>query len=199
VKKFLFSRRNLSVGALLAAFVALPAPAAWADTSASSCPNLQLTQPFLSYGDSNWYTLTPGESADSFDGGGWVLNGGAGVVTTTLADGQTGSVLDLPPGSSATSPITCVQSGMPLARMITQIVGGPKSNSTAFQVWNANGTRLGGAMGVLGRTSWQLSPPVNIVPGSFAGTKQVYFTFTSNQNQGDLRLYDFNIDPHMRD
>lgn len=196
MKKFLFSRRPLGLGVMVLALVALPVQAASADTS--SCQTPSVSQPFLSYGDSNWYTLVPGEVDDSFVGDGWGLTGGASVVSTTLADGTTGTVLDLPPGSSATSPVFCVESGMPIARMITQMVGGPKSNATAFQVWNANGTTLGGAMGVLGNTAWALSPPVNVAPGSFAGWKQVYVTFTAKAKSGDLQLYDFEVDPRMK-
>lgn len=157
-----------------------------------------MSQLFLPYGDSNWYTLMPGESADNVDGTGWTLTGGAQLVTNTVADGQTGSVLDLPPGSSATSPIICVQSGMPLARTMAQMVGGPTSNGTQFQVWNADGTKLGGAMGINGTAgSWALSPPVNVAPGSFVGIKPVYFTFTAKSKQGDLQLYNFAVDPRM--
>ena len=196
MKKFLFSRRAFCAGAVLASFVALPAPAALANT-ASSCPSMLITQPFASYGDNSYYTMAPGQGADSFDGTGWTLAGGAQIVTTTMDDGNTGSVLDLPPGSSATSPVMCVQSGMPLARMITRMVGGPKSNATVFQAWNSGGTPLNGAMGVLGQTSWALSPPVNVAPGSWSGTKEVYFTFTMKAKSGDLQLYDFAIDPRM--
>lgn len=182
----------------MAAFVALPVQAASAASTTTSCPTPLLSQPFLSLGDSNWYTLAPGESVDNFDGTGWVLSGGASIVTTTQANGTTGAVLDLPPGSSATSPTMCVQSGMPLARMITKMVGGPRSNATTFQVWNADGSTLGGAMGVPGGATWSLSPPVNIAPGSFPGGKQVYFTFTNKAKAGNLYIYDFYVDPRMR-
>jgi|SRR5579884_615024 len=198
MRQYLFSRRSLGLGVAIAAFVALPVQAASAADATTSCPDPLLSQPFQSWGDSNWYTLTPGEDVDNVDATGWVLSDGAKIVTTTLADGNTGSVLDLPPGSSATTPTMCVESGMPLARMITQMVGGPKSNATVFQVWNADGTTLGGAMGVLGSSSWALSPPVNVAPGSFSGSKQVYFTFTNKGKAGDLQLYDLYVDPRMR-
>lgn len=196
MKQYLFSRRLVGLGTVVAAFAALPAQAASADTTPCQTPSL--SQPFLSYGDDGQYTLVPGESVDNLDGGGWGLNDGASIVPTTLADGTDGSVLDLPPGSSATTPIMCVESGMPLARMITKMVGGPKSNATAFQVWNADGTTLGGAMGVLGESDWTLSPPVNVAPGSFSGWKQVYFTFTNKSKVGDLQVYDLYVDPRMR-
>jgi hypothetical protein len=92
----------------------------------------------------------------------------------------------------------CVKSGMPLARMITMMVNGPASNATAFQVWTADGAPVGGAMPVLGNTSWALSPPVNIVPGNFLGWKQVYFTFTAKAKAGHLRLYNLYVDPRMK-
>ena len=101
----------------IAAFAAAPASAATTNPlDTSMCSNPTLSQPFLSVGDHNWYTLMPGESADSFAGGGWTLSGGAKIVTTKLADGTTGSVLDLPSGLKAVSPVICVTSAYPTAR-----------------------------------------------------------------------------------
>jgi hypothetical protein len=82
-----------------------------------------LSQPLLSVGDSNWYTLTPGESVDAF-GGGWTLSGGAQIQTTRLADGQTSQVLNLPSGSKAVSPVMCVDDGYQTARSeVRNVVG----------------------------------------------------------------------------
>lgn len=196
MKQYLFSRRALGVGIVIAAFAAMPVQAASAD--ASSCPDPVLTQPFLSFGDSGWYTFVPGETANNFDGSGWVLSGGASVVTTAIAGNVTGSVLDLPPGSTATSPPVCVQTGEPLARMMTQMVGtSAPSNATSFQVSDLNGGNIGGAMPVLGKPSWTLSPPVNILPGNVDGSIQVEFTFKSNAKVGDLEVYNLYIDPRM--
>ena len=197
MRKFLFSRLNLTVGAVVAAFVALPASAALADSGSSSCPSVLLTQPFLSFGDSNYYTLAPGQSPDSFDGTGWTLSGGANIVTTGLADGTQGSVLDLPYGASATSPVMCVDSGMPLASMLTQIVGGPKSNQTRFEVWDAaTGTKIGGGTDISGDTSWG-EQEGKVITGNSSGPVLVYFKVISALKQGDLQLYDLYIDPRM--
>ncbi|MDQ6816833.1 MAG: hypothetical protein M3018_05420, partial [Actinomycetota bacterium] len=87
-------------------------------TSTSGCSAPQLSQPFLSASDLNWYTLLPGESPDAFVGSGWTLTGGANIVTTQLADGHIGSVLDLPSGSMAISPVVCVQSDYTSARTL---------------------------------------------------------------------------------
>src|ERR1700733_5298612 len=106
-------RRSLGVGVAVAAFAAVPgqALAKKADSTTttsgttttsvdtSSCTAPTLSQPFLAWGDTNWYALAPGETADDFAGAGWTLKGGAKIVTATLEDGTTGSVLDLPGGS----------------------------------------------------------------------------------------------------
>jgi hypothetical protein len=197
MKKFLFSRGAVGTAAVIAAFVALPASAALADPSSSSCPTMVVSQPFLSYGDSNYYTLAPGQSLDSFDGTGWTLAGGASIVTTTLADGTQGAVLDLPPGASASSPVMCIQSGMPLARAFTQSVGAPKNNSIKFQVRNADGSAFAGATGIPTPAGWALTDPVAIAPGNFPGVRPVYFTFSANGNQSDVQLSNFYVDPRM--
>src|ERR1700733_8620297 len=114
--------RSIGIGAAVAAFGAVPGQAvaqgatsttATSGTAATSVDtstwaNPLLTQPFLAWGDSNWYALAPGETADAFGGAGWGLTGGAKVATTTLKDGTTGSVLDLPRGSTAVSPKVCL-------------------------------------------------------------------------------------------
>src|SRR5690348_4681692 len=81
------------VTTVLSVGIAQPTTAT-AATATTLCPPPILSQPFA--GDSRWYTLAPGETADNFSGTGWILTGGAKIVTTTLLDGRTGSVLDLP-------------------------------------------------------------------------------------------------------
>src|ERR1700746_3017074 len=70
-------------------------------TSPSQCVEPTLTQAFLYAGDTNLYTLAPGQVPDNFAGTGWVLSGGASIKRTTLEDGSTGNVLDMPSGSQA--------------------------------------------------------------------------------------------------
>jgi hypothetical protein len=195
--KDLFSRGVVLAVSAVVAVVAIPAQAiAAASPATASCQSPTLSQPFLSWGDTNWYTPVPGEAVDSFTGAGWVLSGGAHVISTTLADGANGLVLDLPPGSSATSPTMCVESGEPFARMITRMTGtSASSNATTFYVTAAGSTQLGSGMPVLGKTGWAESPPDNVFPGG--GAEDVYFTFRSNAKVGDLQVYDLFVDPRM--
>src|ERR1700748_2510925 len=104
--KYAVLRRAAGLGIGIAALLAGSAQAATfapSPVDTSWCMSPLLTQPFSGAKDSNWYTLMPGESSGGFDGTGWTLSGGAKIVTTTEADGSTGTVLDLPSGSTAVS------------------------------------------------------------------------------------------------
>src|SRR5581483_5297374 len=116
------TRGALGMTVALALFGICGASAASAATT--TCTDPPLTQPFLSFGDSNWYSLTGGESYDSFNGSGWTLSRGASLVNTTLYDGTSGSVLDLPYGAQAISPPTCVNNLYPYLRTMVRSYGG---------------------------------------------------------------------------
>src|ERR1700759_2982644 len=99
VKNGSFARRALIAVCAAGAAAAVLAPVANASVyDTSSCSNPQESQAFLSWKDPNWYTPIPGQSTTGFDATGWTLTAGAKTVTTTLPDGSTGQVLDLPSG-----------------------------------------------------------------------------------------------------
>jgi hypothetical protein len=209
IRQFCFMRRarSLSVCGVLvavgAALLATPALAqqidesglTWGDTSACVAP--ALTQPFRSAGDSNWYTLAPGETPGSFDGTGWTLSGGASIKA---GQNGTGTVLDLPSGAQAISPAMCVSSDYPTARtMVRDVAGaegvqvlvayaGTKTESKAQNVGQVHGQR----------SSWTLSDPLNIHPGNLPGWQLVRFTFVPGGKSSDFQVYDFYVDPHLR-
>ena len=197
MKKGLFSLAGL----VIACCSMLPA-AATAATSAvntSACAAPTLTHPFLSVRDSNWYTLTPGQSIDNFDGSGWMLTGGASIETGGLADGRTGQFLDLPSGSRAISPTLCVDAGYQTARTEVRDVAG--SEGVQFYVsyagtntWNTpqNTGQVHGK-----QTSWTLSDPVNVQPSNTPGWQLVRFTFVPGGTRSDFQIYNFYVDPRM--
>ena len=208
IKQFRILRRSrsLSLCGLLTMAVAFlsagPAQAAPLNMSGmtwgtiASCIDPDLTQPFLSAGDSNWYTLAPGESAGSFGGTGWTLSGGASI---TAGQNGSGSVLDLPSGSQAISPPMCVASDYPTARtMVRNVVGGEGVQvSVAYA-----GTKTASAAQTVGqvhgqRSAWTLSNPVNIHPGNLPGWQLVRFALTPGGKSSDFQVYDFWVDPHM--
>jgi hypothetical protein len=167
------------------------------DTSACSAP--LLSQPLLSAKDSNWYTMVPGESPDSFDGAGWTLTGGASIKRTTLADGTSGSVLDLPSGSTAVSPTVCVQLGFQTVRTeVRDLVG---AEGVQFYVSYA-GTSTWDTPRNTGQvhgqqTNWTLSDPVNVQPSNTTGWQLVRFVLIPGGKTSDFQIYNFWLDPRM--
>lgn len=208
MKQFRISRRSLSVGvcgilataaACLSAGSALAAPInesglAWGDTSTCAVPTL--TQPFLSAKDTNWYTLTPGETPGSFNGAGWMLSGGA-----SIKGGQngTGSVLDLPSGSQAISPPVCVASDYPTARtMVRNVVGGEGVHVYVAYAGTNTESQPQNTGQVHGQQSaWTLSTPFNIHPGNLPGWQLVRFTLVPGGKSSDFQVYNLYVDPRM--
>ena len=167
------------------------------DTSACSAP--QLTQAFLPIRDSNWYTLVPGQTVDSFNGNGWTLSGGAQIASSSLSDGSPGSVLDLPSGSSAVSPPMCVSSDYPTARTMVRNVAG--SEGVQISVAYA-GTKTADKPQNVGQvhgtqSAWTASNPFNVHPGNLPGWQMVQFTFTPGGKTSDFQIYNFWVDPRM--
>lgn len=208
MKKFLFSRNFIRLGIAIGTFAAFPVGIASADTPPSpACPGEQFSQPFLAFGDSQSYTLVPGESPDSFDGTDWILSGGASIVTTTLADGSTGQVLDLPAGSTAVSPPMCVSTGYPFGRMMSRVVAPPPGKPApkdghlpdphvTFSVAAVDGSDHERHMDLPGKVDWALTHKIPVAPGN-PGTGDVYFTFTAKPDSSELQVYNLYVDPRM--
>jgi hypothetical protein len=195
MKQHLRNFGALGLTSILAALALVPAQSAAAASTAAHCSEPFLSQPFA--GDSRWYTLAPGETSGNFDGTGWTLSGGAKIVTETLPTGSTTSVLDLPAGSSATSPAMCVDGTYPLARMETRTLGEKPDNSTTFYTVPVGSSAFSGGMPVLGKPSWAISPPDNVA-GSGAAPEQVQFKFVAGKKAADLQVFNLYIDPSMR-
>ena len=169
----------------------------------ASCTYPALTQPFLSDGDVNWYTLAPGQTVDNFDGSGWTLRNGAKVTSTTLAGGKTGSVLDLPSGAQAVSPPMCVDQGFPTARMMVRSVKGAGSVdvSATYEGISLLGLRLSLARDsgtVSGAEAWGPSDEVDVRPDDRAGWQVVRFTFTARGSRSQSQIYNYYVDPRMK-
>jgi hypothetical protein len=192
------TRRAAGLAVLFAAVAGGSAQAATPVTQeACSQPDYSFSQPFSSVKDTNWYTLAPGQSVNSFDGTGWTLSGGAKLVTTTLADGSTGTVLDMPAGSTAVSPPMCVSAAYPSARAQVRDVVGAPSVHLFVQYTNTKSWVKPLAVGTFaGKTQWVNSQPLNLHPGNLYGWQQETFTLTGGDNGTDAQVYNFYVDPH---
>jgi hypothetical protein len=197
--KCLFSSKFLSALTLGVLLAAAGAASAQASVDTSQCQVPQYFQPFAYANDSNWYTTLPGESEDSFVGEGWTLSGGAKVVTTTLSDGGTGQVLDLPSGSRAVSPVICVMSSYPTARGLVRNVKG--SEGVFFYVeyegtntWEhpKNTGQIHGE-----QSAWTLVTPVNLQPYGMLGWQPMRITLVPGGNSSDFEVYNLYVDPRM--
>jgi hypothetical protein len=163
-----------------------------AAASACSAPTYAFSQPFAAIGDSNQYTLAPGQGAGGFDGAGWTLTGGARFVTTTLPGGTTGKVLDLPAGSTAVSPAMCVNSDYPTAR--TDVRQTATGSGAHVYVAYTNSSINGQSSGVVnGASTWAASPVFQLHAGNLTGWQQAQYTFVGGS--GDVQLSGFYVDP----
>jgi len=166
----------------------------------SQCTEPTLTQPFLYAGDSNYYVLAPGQSPGNFEETGWTLSGGASIKTTTLANGSTGYVLDLPSGSKAVSPSFCVTSLYPTARTLVRDLAGSQGvylnvSYEGTTTWNKpkNTGQVHGS-----GTAWTLSTPVTLQPENVTGWQVLRLTLVPGGPKSDFQLYNLYIDPYKR-
>ena len=194
--------RRCSLG--LSALVALlSAGSAEAATSVSTtCTSPVLYQPFLQYNDSNWYSLAPGGTYDSFTGSGWTLSGGAKISATVLGDGYTGSVLTLPPGSKAVSPSLCLNNTYPYMRTMFQQAGGGSANFAISYMltsgaWGAS-KNIGSVTSP--NTSWMLTGQVNLASGPYSGWNYAQVTITGGGklSTSTSSIYNLYLDPRMK-
>ena len=155
-----------------------------------------LSQPFSALGDTNQYALVPGQAVDNFTGTGWTLSAGASITATKLADGTTGSVLNLPAGAKAVSPAMCVSGGYPAARMVARTLGTAASAGMMFYVSPAGSSTVSGGLPVLATPSWAASAPVSVAPGSTAA-EMVQFTLVSGAKAATDQVYNLYVDPRM--
>ncbi|MDX6637712.1 MAG: hypothetical protein QOJ01_1223 [Solirubrobacterales bacterium] len=193
----------LTAGLAAAPAMAAPAPVndGPAEIDRTSCIYPELSQVFSWANDLNWYSLAPGQTTtDGFTGDGWRLRNGAQVTTTTLDDGSTGQVLDLPSGSVAVSPTICVDSGFRTARTeVRNVTGG---DGVHFRV-AYEGTQTWTQPKETGRVhgdhgDWALSPSVNVQPSDSPGWQLVRFYLVGGGSTSEFQIYNFYVDPRMK-
>jgi hypothetical protein len=189
-------------------FVAAPAASAGPlVSSATSCDEQVLEQPFLQWMDVAHYVLAPGGTFES-GATGWALSGGAYVVSgdepfDVHAAGET-QALALPAGSSATSGSICVGIEHPTLRIFARNTGVVTSTLKVDVLFeDATGTVRSLTIGTLtGSSSFQpsvLMPlVVNLLPLLPDERTAVAFRFTPQGSMGSWRIDDVYVDPYRR-
>lgn len=109
---------SIAIALGVASALALPVSAAAADPiNLAACNNAALSQAFAPWADPSLYELAPG---GDFESAAWTLDGRAQLTAGSEPYAATGTLgnssLSLPAGSSAQSPVTCVDAAYPSVR-----------------------------------------------------------------------------------
>ena len=156
--------------AAASAVAASPASAGIVTTSATSCNDSPLSQPFAQFLDPASYELAPGGAFETTPAG-WQLSGGARVVAGNepwhVHAARDSSSLLLPAGASARTPSICVGLGEPTIRFFAKrnsaLLGLVAAlNVTAIVQTNLGTVELPLTPGVTGGT-WSPTLPMPIV------------------------------------
>jgi hypothetical protein len=193
---------------LLAAIgLAVTAPVAGA-----ACPSQASSPVFAPWGDLEAYSAAPN---GGFEAGtaGWTLAGSARLVDDNaglIAGTATGlHALELPPGSSATSPRICVGAGYPTSRMFghTVVRNALTGSTLQVDVLYTDRTRGLAASKKLGtvpdRLVWSPTRKLSIAQGQLNikpdsdGSTYVQYRFTPLYNT-TWRIDDLYVDPRMK-
>jgi len=195
-----------------AAFIAALASMAFASsasagvltTSAQSCDDGPMTQPFAGFGDQANYKLVKG---GSFEGGaaGWSLSGGAAVVSgneTYKVGGATHSKsLKLPAGSRAITPFACVGLDEPTLRLFakrnTALLGLLSTLYVEVQVETTLGLTawLPVLPGDLGGSSWHPTVAMPILANLLTVGDRTNVRFRFTPLLGSWQIDDVYVDP----
>ena len=198
MKKFgILPRVSFGLGVVVALLAAGTAEA----TVTTTCTQPVLYQPFLPFGDGNWYSLLPGESYDNVDATGWTLSGGASLMKTTLQDGTAGQVLNLPYGAKAITSAACFSNTFPYMRMMLHAVN---SGSVSFQIsylqtsgvwkaWQSTGSVTSSSAGFV------LTGQVNLASGPYIGWNQAKIMLVGGGKTTSVsQVYNVFADPRMK-
>jgi len=174
--------------------------------SAEAACSTSLSQKFLKWNDTGYYTLAPGGTMESSTG--WTLSkasivsGNEPWYVTSTKDVRS---LSVPSGATATSPYMCVDTGYPYFRFFARNAGSTSSKlrvevlykdpSGAVKVLPTAGASLS-------NTSWQLGPRLGLASGQVAtktdGTGLVAFRFSPMDSVGKWQVDDLYVDPRRR-
>jgi hypothetical protein len=166
-----------------------------ADTiNVNPCNSAPLSQPFAPWGDPASYELAPG---GDFETSSWALSGSARRVLGSEPYAVTGSrgswSLELPAGSSAESPTTCVDASYPSLRFF---ISGSGSVAVSVVVGN---TTIPAGDAVAG-SSWMPTPVMLTSSAVLAalsdGVAQVSVRISALS--GDPQIDDVYVDPWCR-
>ena len=174
--------------------------------TALSCLDPVIENPFSAFGDDLDYVLAPNGSFESTNG--WDFADGAGPVAGNdpfgLQAGTDETVLSLPHGSEATSPLMCVDPSYPTFRFPVNVDG--RKGSIRVEVsypWSNAGDkfRRADSFKLSGDEGWTLSPHLDLDPdrgGDGPGWRPMAIRLIAKNGDGDFQIDDVYVDPRAR-
>jgi hypothetical protein len=204
-------KRCALVGVLgaLAAGVLGPAGTASAGVlvqTATNCPTQAFSQPFARWGDTHYYTPVPNAGLEK-GATGWTVTGSARVVSGNepwkVGGAGDAHSLDIPSGSTATSPVICVGLEHPTVRFFARKNSGLLSTLAVSAVVHLNGGgTLSVPVGVMAAgSSWTPTPAYlylgNALSVLAGDSTPMQFQFTPLLG-GDWQVDDVYVDPFRR-
>jgi hypothetical protein len=201
-------RSSRALGGILAGLsicalsVALPVASAQA-AGVPKCETEALSQPFLQWGDSNYYSLVAGGDFESPTTT-WTLSGGAQRAAGSEPYEATGSLgawsLALPAGASAQSPFTCVEPNDRTFRLFARSEGSA-SKVLASVVYETVLGNIAIPVGIASETSgWQPTAAFHtgVLLGALLSEGSVHVALRFSALSGASRIDDVFLDPRMR-
>jgi len=196
-------RAALAIGGIVvAAALTLPIAAAQAAT-APTCPSTTLVQPFVKYGDEGYYWLVSG---GSFEGStaGWTFSAGAKVATGGEPSAVGGSLgkdsLELPVGTAAQSPFTCVEPSDRTFRFFARSEGTTATVLVQLVYQTAVANLVSAGTKLTLKSAWE--PSAILHTGAAAATaitgETAHLALRFTATSGTARIDDVYIDPRRR-
>ena len=123
----------------------------------------------------------------------------AAIQKTTLANGSSGAVLDLPSGAQAVSPTICMTNEYPFARFMESQVKGSAGVEFSVAYWKGSSwsSRYGAQVRGAG-SNWTLSDQVAMQPSSNGGWQLAQIILTGGGKSNDFQVYNLYVDPYVR-
>ena len=194
---------SATAGLVLTLLASLSLAPAQAVASTPTCPSATLSQPFLKWGDENFYTLVPGGNFASSPST-WTLSGGARLAAGGEPYGVTGTVgawsLALGAGASAQSPFNCVEPSDRTFRFFARSEGTAATVLVQVVYETAKGSVASAGKQLALNSNWEPSATLHtgaaLVTAITGETAHMALRFTALS--GSSRIDDVFVDPRMR-
>ena len=166
--------------------------------TAQTCQDPIIVNPFTTFGDLRDYVLAPyGDFEHSYMDG-WSLEGGAGTVIDEHGNGA----LDLPAGSTATSPAMCIDLNYPTVRFfVRNVVEEGDLEVQVMYVDHKKAYKPKTVKKLKAKRPYGLTKDIKIDPdrgGKEEGWRRIAFRFVADEDKGNFRVDDLYVDPRLR-